>query len=168
MTNVKLSIELQSDVLLPCFFKSDLLNSNQTNETCVVWTHLNSTYKNIVEISLDGETKFWNNQGGRIRKFPKLPESELLDFSIQIRNVQQSDLGIYHCNLFRQTCLLAYKRIELHNGQTVDEVTYASVIHRPHNSSDSSDLVRDNLISGSTEVSGHGSSVLYAAIKERT
>ncbi len=118
ITNVSLPTELQSEVLLPCFFESDFLNSNQTNESCVVWTHLNSTNREIVEIGLDGEAKFWNNRLGRINTFPKLPESELLDFSIQIRNVQQSDLGVYHCTLFRETgCLLAYKRIELHNGK---------------------------------------------------
>ncbi len=88
------------------------------NESCVVWTHLNSTNREIVEIGLDGEAKFWNNRLERIKTFPKLPESELLDFSIQIRNVQQSDLGVYHCTLFRETgCLLFYKRIELHNGK---------------------------------------------------
>ncbi len=115
---ISLPTELQSEVLLPCFFESDFLNSNQTNKSCVVWTHLNSTNRKIVEIGLDGEAKFWNNRLVRIKTFPTLPESELLDFSIQIRNVQQSDLGVYHCTLFRETgCLLAYKRIELHNGK---------------------------------------------------
>ncbi|XP_059405150.1 uncharacterized protein LOC132140376 [Carassius carassius] len=119
ISNVSLPTELQSEVLLPCFFESDFLNSNQTNESCVVWTHLNSTKREIVEISLDGDTKFWNNRRGRIKAFPKLLESELLYFSIQIRNVQQSDLGVYHCSLFRENCLLAYKRIELHNEPAV-------------------------------------------------
>ncbi len=118
LTDISLPTDLQSEVLLPCFFESDFLNSNQTNESCVVWTHLNSTNREIVEIGLDGEAKFWNNRLERIKTFPKLPESELLDFSIQIRNVQQSDLGVYHCTLFRETgCLLFYKRIELHNGK---------------------------------------------------
>ncbi len=118
LTKISLPTDLQSEVLLPCFFESDFLNSNQTNKSCVVWTHLNSTNREIVEIGLDGEAKFWNNRLGRIKTFPKLPESELLNFSIQIRNVQQSDLGVYHCTLFRETgCLLAYKRIELHNGK---------------------------------------------------
>ncbi len=118
LTDISLPTDLQSEVLLPCFFESDFLNSNQTNESCVVWTHLNSTNREIVEIGLDGEAKFWNNRLGRIKTFPKIPESELLNFSIQIRNVQQSDLGVYHCTLFRETgCLLFYKRIELHNGK---------------------------------------------------
>lgn len=118
ISNVSLTTALQSEVMLPCFFESDFLNSNQTNESCVVWTHLSSTNNEIVEISLDGEAKFWNNRHGRIKTFPKLVESELLDFSIKIHNVQQSDLGVYHCSLFRETsCLLAYKRIELQNGK---------------------------------------------------
>ncbi|XP_048044247.1 uncharacterized protein LOC125267036 isoform X2 [Megalobrama amblycephala] len=120
ITNVSLSTELQSEVLLPCSFESDLLKPNRTNESCVVWTHLNT--QDFVEISLDGEAKFWNNRRGRIETFPKLPESELLDFSIRIRNVQQSDLGVYHCKLFRETnCFLAYKIIDLHK---VDSLTW--------------------------------------------
>ncbi|XP_042580414.1 uncharacterized protein LOC109045818 [Cyprinus carpio] len=123
ISNVSLTTALQSEVMLPCFFESDFLNSNQTNESCVVWTHLSSTNNEIVEISLDGEAKFWNNRHGRIKTFPKLVESELLDFSIKIRNVQQSDLGVYHCSLFRETsCLLAYKRIELQNEPAVVSV----------------------------------------------
>ncbi|XP_067264343.1 uncharacterized protein [Chanodichthys erythropterus] len=116
ITNVSLSTELQSEVLLPCTFESDLLKPNRTNESCVVWTHLNTEF---VEISLDGEAKFWNYRHGRIETFPKLPES---DFSIRIRNVQQSDLGVYHCKLFRETnCFLAYKIIDLHK---VDSLTW--------------------------------------------
>lgn len=114
-SNVSLSTELQSGVLLPCSFESDLLKSNQTNDSCAVWAHLNTDF---VEINLDGEPKFWNNRRGRIEPFPKLAESELLDFSIRIHNVQQSDLGVYHCKLFRETnCFLAYKIIELHKGK---------------------------------------------------
>ncbi|KAL1274856.1 hypothetical protein QQF64_027670 [Cirrhinus molitorella] len=131
ISNVNVSTELQSDVLLPCSFESDLLNSKLTNDTCVVWTHLNSTNREIVEIPLDGEAKFWSSRRGRIKTFPKLPESELLCFSIQIRNVQQSDLGVYHCNLFSETsCLLTYKRIQLHNlnseaaGVSVNSLTW--------------------------------------------
>ncbi|ROL51427.1 hypothetical protein DPX16_22523 [Anabarilius grahami] len=123
ITNVSLSTELQSEVLLPCSFESDLLKPNRTNESCVVWTHLNTDF---VEISLDGEAKFWNNRRGRIETFPKLPESELLDFSIRIRNVQQSDSGVYHCKLFRETnCFLAYKIIDLHK-ETSDQPYYAN------------------------------------------
>ncbi|XP_052413264.1 uncharacterized protein LOC127958437 [Carassius gibelio] len=119
ISNVSLPTELQSEVLLPCVFETDFLDSNQTNESCVVWTHLNSTNGGIVEISLDGEAKFWNNRRGRIKAFPKLQHSDLLDFSIQIRNVQQSDLGVYQCSLFRVNCFLAYKRIKLHNEPAV-------------------------------------------------
>lgn len=115
ITNVSLSTELQSEVLLPCSFESNFLKPNRTNESCVVWTHLNTDF---VEISLDSEAKFWNNRRGRIETFPKLPESELLNFSIRILNVQQSDLGVYHCKLFRETnCFLAYKIIDLHKGK---------------------------------------------------
>ncbi|KAF4113047.1 hypothetical protein G5714_005592 [Onychostoma macrolepis] len=109
--------------------------------------------------------------------------------------MQQSDLGVYHCTLFRETgCLLAYKRIELHNVDfqwpwmiiagaavggavllvlviiTMKVFKRQTVIHRSHNSNESNDLVHDNLINGSTEDSGHVSSdtVLYATVKERT
>lgn len=54
--------------------------------------------------------KFWNNRHGWIKTFQKLLESEWLNFSIQIRNVQQSDLG-------ETACFLAYKRTELYKGK---------------------------------------------------
>ncbi|XP_055055962.2 uncharacterized protein [Misgurnus anguillicaudatus] len=112
IANTSLTAELQSDVRLPCSFKSDLLQSNRT-DTGVEWRQLTPAVVDIVEISLEGEAKFWNSKRGRIKTFPKL-ESGLPQFSILIRNVQQSDLGLYHCNLFREIgCLLAYKQIEL-------------------------------------------------------
>lgn len=116
ITNTSLTTGLQSDVLLPCSFTSDLLQSNKPEGTSVVWFQNTTVNPNIVEITLEGESKFWNNRGGRIKTFPKL-KSELPEFSILIRNVQQSDLGHYSCKLFIETlCLLAYVNIDLQEG----------------------------------------------------
>ena len=104
--------ELQSDVLLPCIFKATLLGSNKTADIAAVWSQTTIPADNLVEIRLQGEVMFWNNRGGRIKTFPKLSESG--NFSILLRNVQQSDLGLYRCELFNGTnCMIAYQEVQL-------------------------------------------------------
>ncbi|XP_056602782.1 uncharacterized protein si:dkey-65b12.12 isoform X2 [Triplophysa dalaica] len=98
----------------------DLLESNKTEGTSVVWIQNTTANPNIVEITLEGESKFWNDRGGRIKTFPKL-KSELPDFSILIHNVQQSDLGHYWCKLYIETfCLLAFVNIDLQEAVVSD------------------------------------------------
>ncbi|XP_036436931.1 uncharacterized protein LOC118815107 [Colossoma macropomum] len=105
-----ITTELQSDVLLPCNFKPTLLGSNKTADIAAVWRNI--TADNLVEISLQGEVGFWNNRGGRIKTFPKLSESG--NFSILLRNVQQSDLGLYRCELHEGiNCSIAYQEVQL-------------------------------------------------------
>ncbi|XP_036436460.1 uncharacterized protein LOC118814791 [Colossoma macropomum] len=107
-----LTTELQSDVLLPCIFKPTLLGSNKTADIAAVWSQAIIPSDNLVEINLQGEVMFWNNRGGRIKTFPKLSESG--NFSILLRNVQQSDLGLYRCELHEGiNCMIAYQEVQL-------------------------------------------------------
>ncbi|KAL7838099.1 hypothetical protein AOLI_G00265030 [Acnodon oligacanthus] len=104
--------DLQSDVLLPCNFKSTLLGSNQTADIAAVWRQTTTPADNLVEISLQGKVSFWNNRDRRIKTFPKLSESG--NFSILLRNVQQSDLGLYRCDLHEGiNCMIAYQEVQL-------------------------------------------------------
>ncbi|KAL7838098.1 hypothetical protein AOLI_G00265020 [Acnodon oligacanthus] len=104
--------DLQSDVLLPCNFKSTLLGSNQTADIAAVWSQTTTPADNLVEISLQGKVRFWNNRDRRIKTFPKLSESG--NFSILLRNVQQSDLGLYRCDLHEGiNCMIAYQEVQL-------------------------------------------------------
>ncbi|KAL7838096.1 hypothetical protein AOLI_G00265000, partial [Acnodon oligacanthus] len=104
--------DLQSDVLLPCNFKSTLLGSNQTADMAAVWRQTTTPADNLVEISLQGKVRFWNNRDRRIKTFPKLSESG--NFSILLRNVQQSDLGLYRCDLHEGiNCMIAYQEVQL-------------------------------------------------------
>lgn len=123
ITNTSLTTELQSDVLLPCSFTSDILQS-KTENTSVVWIQHTTVNPDIVEITLEGESKFWNDRGRRIKTSPKRT-SGLSEFSILIRNVQQSDLGLYRCKLFREIgCLLAYVEIDLQEGMFLGYFCY--------------------------------------------
>ncbi|XP_036436926.1 uncharacterized protein LOC118815101 [Colossoma macropomum] len=116
LSSISVTTELQSDVLLPCNFEATLLGSNKTADIAAVWSQRNITADNLVEISLQGEVQFWNNRGGRIKPFPKLSESG--NFSILLRNVQQSDLGLYRCELHEGiNCMIAYQEIVLHTVQ---------------------------------------------------
>ena len=109
-TNV--TTELQSDVLLPCIFEPTLLGSDRTADVAAVWSQMNITVDNLVEIKLQGGEMFWSNRGGRIKAFPKLSESG--NFSILLRNVQRSDLGLYRCELYEGIdCSIAYQEVHL-------------------------------------------------------
>ncbi|XP_065123220.2 uncharacterized protein [Paramisgurnus dabryanus] len=109
---INLTTELQSDLLLPCYFEEAFIKTNQTPNASVVWTHINETFKDIVEVTVSGEVKFWNSRDGRIKAFSYIPGSG--NFSILIRNVTKSDLGLYHCKLFRETnCLVGYMEINI-------------------------------------------------------
>ncbi|KAL6463875.1 hypothetical protein MHYP_G00282660 [Metynnis hypsauchen] len=111
LTTTNITAQLQSDVLLPCYFKPAILGSIKT-DIAAVWSQTTIPADNLVEINLHGEAMFWNNRGGRIKTFPK--HSEPGNFSIFLRNVQQSDVGLYRCELFRGiNCTLAYQNIYL-------------------------------------------------------
>ncbi|KAL7838097.1 hypothetical protein AOLI_G00265010 [Acnodon oligacanthus] len=100
LTRINMVITLQSDVLLPCYLKPATLGSDKTADIAAVWSHNNITTDEVLlEISLQGEVKLWNNRNGRIRPFPEHSESG--NFSILLHTVQQSDLGLYRCELFR-------------------------------------------------------------------
>ncbi|XP_017570333.1 uncharacterized protein LOC108437632 isoform X2 [Pygocentrus nattereri] len=111
LTRINMVITLQSDVLLPCYFKPATLESDKTADTAAVWSHSNITTDwRLLEISLQGEVKFWNNRNRHIRPFPEHSESG--NFSILLHKVQQSDLGFYRCELFRgNSCTLAYQDV---------------------------------------------------------
>ncbi|KAF4072996.1 hypothetical protein AMELA_G00253730 [Ameiurus melas] len=107
-----ISIKLQSDVLLPCNFDPTLLGSDKTADIAVVWSTKNSTIIHLVEIPLQGNVKFWDSKGGRIKTFPNLSESG--NFSILLQKVQPYDLGLYCCELFNGTgCRIAHQELHL-------------------------------------------------------
>ncbi|KAL6463874.1 hypothetical protein MHYP_G00282650 [Metynnis hypsauchen] len=109
---INITTDLQSDVLLPCNFKSTLLRSNKTADIAAVWSQTTIPADNLLEIKLQGEVTFWNNRDKRIKPFPKLSESG--NFSILLRNVQQSDLGLYRCELHEGiNCSIAYQEVQL-------------------------------------------------------
>ncbi|KAL7834996.1 hypothetical protein SRHO_G00292430 [Serrasalmus rhombeus] len=104
--------DLQSDVLLPCIFEATLLGSNQTADIAAVWSQTTIPADNLLEISLQSGVMFWNNRDKRIKTFTKLSESG--NFSILLRNVQQSDLGLYRCELHEGiNCSIAYQEVQL-------------------------------------------------------
>ncbi|KAL6463876.1 hypothetical protein MHYP_G00282670 [Metynnis hypsauchen] len=112
ISSIKVTAELQADVLLPCNFGATLLGSNKTADIAAVWSQRNITADNLLEIKLQGEVMFWNNRDKRIKPFPKLSESG--NFSILLRNVQQSDMGLYHCELYEEfNCMIAYQEVLL-------------------------------------------------------
>ncbi|KAF7688607.1 uncharacterized protein LOC124379535 [Silurus meridionalis] len=107
-----ITAELQSDVLLPCNLHPTLLGSDKTADIAVVWTQRNTTTHSLLEISLQGDVRFWDHKGGRIKTFPKLSESG--NFSILLQKVQLYDLSLYRCELFNGfNCSLAYQEIQL-------------------------------------------------------
>ncbi|KAL6463871.1 hypothetical protein MHYP_G00282620 [Metynnis hypsauchen] len=109
---INVTTDLQSDVLLPCNFEATLLGSNKTAHIAAVWRQTTIPADNLVEIKLQGEVMFWNNRDKRIKTFPKLSESG--NFSILLRNVQQSDLGLYRCELHvGVNCRIAYQEVQL-------------------------------------------------------
>ncbi|KAM9440921.1 uncharacterized protein Hap1MRO34_026062 [Clarias gariepinus] len=107
-----ISTELQSDVLLPCNFSPTLLGSDKSADIAVVWSQINTTTHNLVEISLQGIVSSWDYKGGRIKYFFKPSESG--NFSILIQKVQLYDVSLYQCELFNGTgCIIAYQEIQL-------------------------------------------------------
>ncbi|XP_016332524.1 uncharacterized protein LOC107680934 isoform X2 [Sinocyclocheilus anshuiensis] len=112
ITRISLTAELQSEILLPCLFEPALTGSNPTMKLGAVWTQINETINYIVEIEVNGHESFWNNRRNRIKAFSAAAASG--NFSILIRDVQLSDLGLYRCELFRDVnCSLGYKEIEI-------------------------------------------------------
>ncbi|KAK7173451.1 hypothetical protein R3I93_003313 [Phoxinus phoxinus] len=110
ISRVSFSTELQSDVLLPCLFEAALFRSNLTTKSSAVWTQINTTVHSIVVIPVNDQPKFWNDRHGRIKAF----SYKSANFSIMIRDVQRSDLGLYRCELFRESnCSLGYREISL-------------------------------------------------------
>ncbi|XP_036436924.1 uncharacterized protein LOC118815098 [Colossoma macropomum] len=105
LARINIATKLQSDVLLPCYFKPATLGSDKTADIAAVWSHSNITTDNLLEIKLQGKVR-----NGNIRPFPESSESG--NFSILLHKVQQSDLGLYRCELFRgNSCTLAYQDV---------------------------------------------------------
>ncbi|KAL7838095.1 hypothetical protein AOLI_G00264990 [Acnodon oligacanthus] len=122
ISSINVTTQLQSDVLLPCNFQASLLGSNQTADVAAVWSQRNISTDNLVEISLQGKVRFWNNRDRRIKTFPKLPDSG--NFSILLCNVQQSDLGLYRCDLHEGiNCMIAYQAMNLMISESTEAVS---------------------------------------------
>ncbi|XP_016091332.1 uncharacterized protein [Sinocyclocheilus grahami] len=113
ITKIYLTTELQSKVLLPCLFEPALFGSDLTMSSSALWTQINNeTVDYILEIIVNGQISFWNNRHNRINGFGDAAASE--NFSILIRDVRLSDLGLYRCQLYRDfNCSLGYKEIEI-------------------------------------------------------
>lgn len=108
ISRVNLFTELQSEILLPCLFEAALFGSDLTMSA--VWDQISTTVNGIVEIPVNQQERFWNHRDGRIQTFRDRSGSG--NFSILISNVQRSDLGLYRCELFRESnCSLAYREI---------------------------------------------------------
>ncbi|XP_050966968.1 uncharacterized protein si:dkey-65b12.12 [Labeo rohita] len=111
ITTINLTTQLQSEILLPCLFEPALTRSNLSTDSSAEWTQINETIVYIVAIKVNGQINFWNHRK-RINGFREAAASG--NFSILIRNVQLSDLGLYRCQLFRDfNCSLGYKEIQL-------------------------------------------------------
>ncbi|XP_035383279.1 uncharacterized protein LOC113589995 isoform X2 [Electrophorus electricus] len=111
--SINITTELRSDVLLPCYFEPVLLGSDMTADIVAVWIQENEAIPNLLEITLQGDVRSWNIKGGRIKTFSKLSVSG--NFSILLHKVNQSDLGLYRCELFKGiNCSIAYQDIGLH------------------------------------------------------
>ncbi|KAK9974492.1 hypothetical protein ABG768_022583 [Culter alburnus] len=112
ISRVSLSTELQSEILLPCLFEAALFGSDLTTSSSAIWTQITTTVDYIVDIKVNVPESFWNNRNGRIQAFRDRSGSG--NFSILISNVQRSDLGLYRCELFRESnCSLGYREISL-------------------------------------------------------
>ncbi|XP_016326725.1 uncharacterized protein LOC107676645 [Sinocyclocheilus anshuiensis] len=112
ITKIYITTELQSKVLLPCLFEPALFGSDLTMNSSAVWTQINKTVDYILEIIVNGQISVWNNRHNRINGFRDAAASE--NFSILIRDVRLSDLGLYRCQLYRDfNCSLGYKEIEI-------------------------------------------------------
>ncbi|XP_059405149.1 uncharacterized protein si:dkey-65b12.12 isoform X2 [Carassius carassius] len=113
ITRLYLTTELQSEILLPCLFEAALTGSNLDRSSVAVWSQITEITDNIVEIKVNDSESFWNNRHHRITAFRDAAVASG-NFSILIRDVQLSDLGLYRCELFRDTnCSLGYKEIEI-------------------------------------------------------
>ncbi|KAJ8275773.1 hypothetical protein COCON_G00075250 [Conger conger] len=90
---LNLTVALNSDVLLPCLVNVSLLQKAQSM-LAAVWTH---GQKNLLELNTSGQVKFWNHREHRVNII-KSPQKG--NFSIFIKLVQESDQGLYCCELF--------------------------------------------------------------------
>lgn len=111
MKLTNLTTKLESEILLPCYFDPAYIKSIQNQHTSVVWSHINAPL-DIVEIQVKSDVRYWNNRKGRIKAFSYVSGSG--NFSILIRRIQESDLGLYRCELYKETnCSLQFKEINI-------------------------------------------------------
>ncbi|KAK2911819.1 hypothetical protein Q8A67_003952 [Cirrhinus molitorella] len=111
LTRINLTTHLQSEILLPCLFEPALFGSHLTTNSAAEWTQINETTDYILEIIVNVQIRFWNSRHNRIEAFRDAAASG--NFSILIKDVQLSDLGLYRCQLFRDNCSLGYKEIQI-------------------------------------------------------
>ncbi|KAL1274854.1 hypothetical protein QQF64_027668 [Cirrhinus molitorella] len=180
LTRINLTTHLQSEILLPCLFEPALFGSHLTTNSAAEWTQINETTDYILEIIVNVQIRFWNSRHNRIEAFRDAAASG--NFSILIKDVQLSDLGLYRCQLFRDNCSLGYKEIQIrqrvdasvndrsHNchdedGQIV-EIVYASVVVKSRNCHDNK-VLNNNPINGSASEPVNPEMVLYATVKQR-
>ncbi|KAI1902905.1 hypothetical protein AGOR_G00021120 [Albula goreensis] len=105
-----LTAVLSSDVLLPCTFVPGLLQEARSSDLAVVW--MQGPLSSFVEIKWAGEVSFWDTRKGRVKVFKD--RSHEGNFSIVIQKVQESDLGLYSCELFDGVnCSMALQEVQL-------------------------------------------------------
>ncbi|XP_035288509.1 uncharacterized protein si:dkey-65b12.12 [Anguilla anguilla] len=105
-----LAVPLDADVLLPCSFQPGLLQEAQSSGLAVLWRQGQFNY--LVELKLPEEALFWDSRKGRVEVFKHLFHEG--NFSILMRSVQESDLGLYHCELFEGiNCSIGCQEVEL-------------------------------------------------------
>lgn len=115
LPSIRIATKLLFDILLPCSFTPGDLGLNKTSDIAAVWSQ-NDTADQLLEIKQQGAVMFWNNRSGRIQAFPESSDSG--NFSILLHKVQLSDLGLYHCELFKgNICALAYQDIYINMGK---------------------------------------------------
>ncbi|KAG7471291.1 hypothetical protein MATL_G00122730 [Megalops atlanticus] len=103
---VRLTTQLDSEVLLPCEFRAKLpVQAQRGNNVTVSWkwtptqvkVKQSGDLKDLVRIRQSGLVYFSDPRNGRVKVFPTL--SGVGNFSILIDRLQDSDLGRYCCEI---------------------------------------------------------------------
>lgn len=106
----RLSVTLNSSVLLPCNFTSNPKNT-------ISWIH--SPNETVLTVTSAGRLNFFDPRFGRINAFPN--QGSRGNYSISISNVSDTDLGCYKC-LNQDKCVQV--ELILKTGKTNSVVGY--------------------------------------------